>query len=137
MQEKPTPLLVVAAALRDARGQVCLQQRPAEKQHGGLWEFPGGKVEPGESPEEALCRELREELGVGIDPAHLVPCGFAADAHVVILLFACRRWRGAARALEGGAVGWFVPGDLATQSMPPLDYPLARQVAALAAAGII
>ena len=137
MQENPTPVLVVAAALRDAAGNLCLQRRPDGKHHGGLWEFPGGKVEPGESPEAALCRELAEELGIALDPADLAPCGFAADSRIVILLYACRRWQGEARALEGGAIGWFAPEALTDQPMPPLDYPLARQVQALVRTAMI
>lgn len=137
MQEKLTPTLVVAVALRDAAGNLCLQRRPDDKHHGGLWEFPGGKVEPGESPALALCRELAEELGIALDPADLAPCGFAAEAGIVILLYACRRWQGTAEALEGGAIGWFAPEALTAQPMPPLDYPLARQVQALVRGGLI
>ena len=137
MHENPTPLLVVAAALVAADGRICLQQRPAGKQHGGLWEFPGGKVEPGESPVAALVRELAEELGLSLAQEALVPCGFAADGRIVILLYAGRQWSGEAAALEGGAVGWFAPEQLAAQPMPPLDYPLAEQVAKLLAKGAI
>ena len=137
MHENPTPVLVVAAALIAPDGQVCLQRRPAGKQHGGLWEFPGGKVEPGEAPDSALARELAEELGVVLAPAALAPCGFAAEPGIVILLYACRHWQGTPAALEGGQVAWFAPANLAAQAMPPLDYPLARQVVALLAAGAI
>lgn len=137
MDEIPTPMLVVAAALVSADGRVCLQQRPDGKNHAGLWEFPGGKVEPGESPDAALCRELMEELGLALEPAELAPCGFAANEGIVILLYACRQWAGAPAALEGGALGWFAPEHLAAQPMPPLDYPLARQVKALLAVGAI
>jgi len=137
MKEKPTPVLVVAAALIAPDGHVCLQQRPAGKAHGGLWEFPGGKIEPGESVEAALVREIAEELGIALDPAALAPCGFAAEAGIVILLYAGRRWTGEAAALEGGALGWFRPEALGEQPMPPLDYPLADQVSRLLAAGAI
>jgi len=137
MQENPTPILVVAAALRNSSGSLCLQRRPEEKNHGGLWEFPGGKVEPGESPAAGLCRELAEELGILVHQADLAPCGFAAEPGIVILLYACSRWRGEPLALEGGAVGWFAPDQLTAQPMPPLDYPLARQVQGLVAAGLI
>jgi 8-oxo-dGTP diphosphatase len=137
MDEIPTPVLVVAAALIAADGRVCLQQRPEGKNHAGLWEFPGGKVEPGESPEAALVREIGEELGVALEAAELKPCGFAGNAGIVILLYACRTWSGEAGPLEGGALGWFAPEALAGQPMPPLDYPLARQVCKLLAAGMI
>jgi 8-oxo-dGTP diphosphatase len=137
MHGNPTAVLVVAAALIAADGRVCLQRRPEGKQHGGLWEFPGGKVEPGESSAAALVRELAEELGLAIAPEALVPCGFAADERVVILLYACREWSGEALALEGGAVNWFAPSRLAAQPMPPLDYPLAETIEKLLAAGAI
>ncbi|MFC3174721.1 (deoxy)nucleoside triphosphate pyrophosphohydrolase [Novosphingobium bradum] len=133
----PVPVLVVAAALIGADGRVCLQRRPDEKAHGGLWEFPGGKVEPGESPEGALARELAEELGIALDLGSLEPCGFAADGGLVILLYACRAWSGEAAALEGGAIGWFAPDALSAQPMPPLDYPLASQVCRLLSQGHI
>ena len=128
-------LLVVAAALIDDVGRVCLQQRPRHKQFGGLWEFPGGKVEPGEHPAAALCREIAEELGTELAVADLVPCGFAADAAVVILLYACRRWEGEVRCLEGEALAWFAPAEIPALAMPPLDYPLAEQLARLGPAG--
>lgn len=143
MAEKPTLVLVVAAALVASDGRVCLQRRPEGKAHGGLWEFPGGKVEPGESPEAALVRELAEELGITLDPASLVPCGFAAGPGagegqgLVILLYACRCWQGTPDALEGGAVAWFAPTALDRQPMPPLDYTLARQLCNLVAGGVI
>lgn len=137
MHENPTPVLVVAGALVSPEGRVCIQQRPAGKAHGGLWEFPGGKIERGEAPAAALCRELAEELGVGIEPAALSPCGFAAGEGVVILLYVCRRWRGEAAALEGGAIAWVEPARISALPMPPLDYPLAEQVVRLMAAGLI
>jgi len=130
-------MLVVAVAMVAADGRVCLQRRPECKAHGGLWEFPGGKVEPGESPAEAITREIAEELGVALDPAVTAPCGFAADRRHVILLYACRRWEGEPAALEGGAIAWFAPDTLSGQPMPPLDYPLAEQVQKLLAAGAI
>jgi len=128
MQEYPTPVLVVAVALVAADGRVCLQQRPPGKTHAGLWEFPGGKVEPGESPEAALVREIAEELGIALDPAALAPCGFAANERLVILLYACERWTGVPEALEGGALAWYAPGEIGWLAMPPLDYPLAAQI---------
>ena len=131
----PTPthmpaMLVVAAALLGPDGRVCLQQRPAGKHHAGLWEFPGGKVEPGEHPAAALCRELGEELGIAVDAADLFPCGFAASPAVVILLYRVVRWTGQTRPLEGGALTWVEPGAVAALPLPPLDYPLAAQLLA-------
>lgn len=136
VQENPTTLLVVAAALIAPDGTICLQQRPRDKAHGGLWEFPGGKVERHESPESALVREIAEELGVTLDPAALVPAGFASDPGdgaaggrpLVILLYTCREWRGAVRCLEGEAIAWLRPDAIAALAMPPLDYPLAEQL---------
>lgn len=122
------PIPVVAAALVDAAGRVCLQQRPRDKQHGGLWEFPGGKVESGESPEQALRRELAEELAVRIEPADLTACGVAANDRIEIRLYLCRRWTGAATALEAEALIWLAPADVSALAMPPLDYPLAAQL---------
>ena len=142
MDDDPTPgpklpVLVVAVALVAGDGRVCLQRRPEGKAHGGLWEFPGGKVEPGESPQAAIVREIAEELGIALDGDALNPCGFAADAGHVILLYACRRWQGAPAALEGGGIAWFAPAALSAQPMPPLDYPLARQVCQLLAEAVI
>nr|WP_281384394.1 (deoxy)nucleoside triphosphate pyrophosphohydrolase [Novosphingobium flavum] len=126
-------MLVVAAALISADGRICMQQRPLGKNHGGLWEFPGGKVEAGEGPRAALVREIEEELGARLDEAALVPVGFAdsapgAGAGLVILLYACRSWRGEVRCLEGEAIGWYAPGEVSALAMPPLDYPLAEQL---------
>jgi len=127
VKKNPTPLLpVVAVALVGEDGRVLLQQRPAAKAHGGLWEFPGGKVEPGESPEAAAVRELAEELA--ITPADLTPLTFAADDAMVILLYTCRQWRGVPVALDAEAIDWFPPGAFASLPMPPLDQPLARAV---------
>jgi len=128
VSERKAPVLVVAAALLDSAGRVCLQQRLHGKQHGGLWEFPGGKVEPGEHPDRALCREIAEELGVGLDPADLVACGFAASQAAVILLYLVRRWSGTVTGLESAAVAWIAPDRIANHAMPPLDYPLAEQL---------
>ena len=121
-------VLVVAAALLDGHGRVCVQQRPWDKRHGGLWEFPGGKVEPGEDPAVALCREIAEELGVRLAPADLVPCGFAASPDLFILLYAARRWAGEVACLEGEALHWLPPESVPALAMPPLDYPLAAQL---------
>ena len=133
----PAHVLVVAVALVDGAGRLCLQQRPLTKQHGGLWEFPGGKVETGESPRCALVREISEELGVGLDPMELVPAGFADSERLSILLFACREWTGEVQCLEGEAIGWFAPADMAELAMPPLDLPLVERVGQLLAAGAI
>ena len=122
-------LVVVAAALIDAAGRVLMQRRPLGKAHAGLWEFPGGKVEAGESPQAALARELHEELGIVVADADLVPSGFAVDRTTVLLLFACRHWGGEPSALEADAMCWDVPARLAHLPMPPLDIPLVQQLA--------
>ena len=134
MKKSPT-LLVVAAALADADGRVLLQRRPPGKAMAGLWEFPGGKVEPDERPEAALARELHEELGVEIDAADLVPACFASaplgEAHLVLLLFICRRWRGLPRPLHADALDWVGPRDMHALPMPPADEPLIGLLEAL------
>ncbi|UVO53460.1 (deoxy)nucleoside triphosphate pyrophosphohydrolase [Sphingomonas sp. SUN039] len=121
-------LWVVAAALVDGDGRVLVQQRPAGKSMAGLWEFPGGKVESGETPEAALVRELREELGIEVDPDDLVAGPFASeplgDRHLVMLLYTCHRWQGEAEAREAAAIGWHFPADLHILPMPPADGPL-------------
>lgn len=126
-------LLVAAAALVDGDGRILVQQRPAEKQHGGLWEFPGGKVEAGETPEGALVRELDEELGIGIDPRDAVPAGFAShqdgERHLVLLLYRLGRWRGEPCAREAAALAWHPASALATLAMPPADRPLVTMLA--------
>lgn len=127
------PMLVVAAALIDARGHVLMARRPAGKQHAGLWEFPGGKVETGEAPTAALARELREELGIGVDPSALAPIAFSespGDRHLVLLLYRCESWWGEARALDAAEVRWVAPDDLGGLDMPPADRPLAKALAA-------
>ncbi|MBI1251691.1 MAG: NUDIX domain-containing protein [Alphaproteobacteria bacterium] len=125
-------LLVVAAALVDAEGRVLLAQRPAHKPLGGLWEFPGGKVEPGESPEQALVRELKEELDVAIEADALDPFAFAshayADAHLLMPLYLARRWNGAPSAREAQALAWVKPGEMRDYPMPPADLPLVDQL---------
>lgn len=129
-----TVIPVVAAALVAPDGRVLMQQRRLGGAHGGLWEFPGGKVEPGESLESALLREIGEELGLRLDPACLRPVSFASDpalppaprAPHVILLYTCRRWSGEPECREGEAIAWFAPEDLSELAMPPLDYPLAE-----------
>lgn len=118
-------MLVVAAALVRADGAMLVQQRPFGKHHAGLWEFPGGKVEPGETPEVALVRELAEELGIVVDPADLVPvtfaCGQAVDRPLVLLLFRTTRWQGEPRAIEAAGLRWGLPDELRAVPMPPGD----------------
>ncbi|MDP3905611.1 (deoxy)nucleoside triphosphate pyrophosphohydrolase [Novosphingobium sp.] len=136
MPNFPTIIPVVALALIDQTGRVLMQQRRLGKQHGGLWEFPGGKVEPGESLVCALVREIAEELGIGIEPAALIPVSFAAnpaEPYVVLLYTACE-WTGTPQCLEGEAIGWFAADVLPTLAMPPLDVPLARAVGELVGA---
>ncbi|WP_394691745.1 (deoxy)nucleoside triphosphate pyrophosphohydrolase [Hoeflea sp.] len=121
-------VLVAACALVDADGRVLLAQRPEGKKLAGLWEFPGGKIEPGESPESALVRELAEELGVVTKEDCLAPLTFASygydDFHLLMPLFVCRRFEGAARGLEGQALKWVRPRDMRQYPMPPADEPL-------------
>jgi len=121
-------LLVVAAALVDADNRILIAQRPAGKQLAGLWEFPGGKVDPGERPEDALIRELREELGIEVKAACLAPLTFAShayeDFHLLMPLYVCRRWEGFVRAHEGQALKWVRARDLRNWPMPPADEPL-------------
>jgi len=121
-------LLVAACALVDADGRVLLTQRPEGKKLAGLWEFPGGKVEPGETPEAALIRELAEEVGVTTKEACLAPLTFASHSydefHLLMPLFVCRRFEGTARGLEGQALKWVRPRDMRDYPMPPADEPL-------------
>ena len=125
----PKPhLLVSAAALMDSDGRVLLAQRPPDKIMGGLWEFPGGKVECGETPESALMRELHEELAINTQASCLAPIAFASHAyeqnHLILLLYACRQWQGRARHQEGGNIAWVRPQNLRNYTMPPADAPL-------------
>ena len=121
-------LLVSAVALIDADGRVLLAQRPEGKSFAGLWEFPGGKVEPGESPETALIRELTEELGIDTWVSCLAPLTFASHAydsfHLLMPLFACRRWQGTPAPQEGQKLAWVRARDLKDYPMPPADLPL-------------
>lgn len=126
---KPAPLLlVVAAALIDADGRVLLAQRPAGKDMAGLWEFPGGKIRENETPEQALCRELREELTIETSPGCLFPIAFASHAydafHLLMPLYVCRVWRGVPTAAEGQKFVWVRPENLHEFAMPPADMPL-------------
>lgn len=121
-------VLVSAVALIDPDGRVLLAQRPPGKSLAGLWEFPGGKVEPGESPEAALIRELHEELGIETWHSCLAPLTFAShaypDFHLLMPLFACRRWQGIVTAREGQNLAWVRARDLTNYPMPPADIPL-------------
>lgn len=121
-------LLVAAVALVDADGCVLIAQRPPGKTLAGLWEFPGGKVEPGETPEETLIRELREEIGVETKAACLAPLTFASHAyetfHLLMPLYVCRRYEGLPRPLEGQVLKWVRPKDMRDYPMPPADAPL-------------
>lgn len=121
-------LLVSAVALIDPDGRVLLAQRPEGKSLAGLWEFPGGKVETGETPEAALIRELKEELDIDTWSSCLAPLTFAshtyADFHLLMPLYACRKWQGTVRSLEGQALAWVKPNQLREYPMPPADLPL-------------
>lgn len=123
-----SPLLVVAAALVDAGGRVLLQQRPLGSSMAGLWEFPGGKVEPGETPEAALVRELQEELGIETHASCLAPAAFASEPlgqrHLLLLLYVCRKWQGQPEALHATAIKWARPAHMYSLDMPPADLPL-------------
>lgn len=121
-------LLVSAVALIDADGRVLLAQRPEGRSMAGLWEFPGGKVEAGETPEAALIRELREELGIETQASCLAPLAFASHAyaefHLLMPLFACRRWAGVPEPREGQRLAWARGRELRDYPMPPADLPL-------------
>lgn len=121
-------VLVAAVALIDADGRVLLAKRPEGKSLAGLWEFPGGKVEPGETPEAALIRELHEEIGIETWQSCLAPLTFASHTyesfHLLMPLFACRRWNGTAHPREGQELAWVKPAELRNYPMPPADLPL-------------
>ena len=121
-------ILVVAVALVDVDGRVLIAQRPDKKQMGGLWEFPGGKVEIGELPEEALIRELDEELGIDVSENCLAPFTFAShgylDFHLLMPLYVCRVWEGKITPKEGQKLKWVRPLELKKYPMPPADVPL-------------
>ena len=123
-----TLVLVVACALLDADGRVLLAQRPEGKSLAGMWEFPGGKIEPGERPEETLIRELKEELGIEVQEACLAPLTFASHAYetfsLLMPLYVCRRWTGVPQGREGQALRWVRPSTLRDYPMPPADEPL-------------
>jgi len=125
-------VLVAAVALIDVDQRVLLAQRPPGKSMAGLWEFPGGKVDPGETPEEALIRELAEELGIDTTTSCLAPLAFAShgyeEFHLLMPLFACRKWQGTPQAREGQALRWVRVADLHLYPMPPADMPLVAQL---------
>ncbi len=125
-------LLVAAVALIDGDGRVLLARRPEGKTMAGLWEFPGGKLDDGETPEGALVRELKEELGIDVEASCLAPIAFSSmnsgDFHLLMPLFACRKWKGVARPLEAAALKWVKPSAFGEYDMPPADRPLAAQL---------
>ena len=128
-------VLVAACALVDADGRVLIAQRPEGKPMAGLWEFPGGKVENGERPEETLIRELREELGITVSEACLAPLAFAShsypDFYLLMPLYVCRRWDGTVIATEDQRFAWERPNRLRDYDMPPADVPLIAHLMAL------
>jgi 8-oxo-dGTP diphosphatase len=128
-------VLVAACALVDTDGRVLIAQRPAGKAMAGLWEFPGGKIEDGERPEDTLIRELREELGIVVKEACLAPLTFAshayADFHLLMPLYLCRRWEGIVVAQEGQTLAWVRPNRLRDYPMPPADEPLISHLTSL------
>ncbi|HVV79032.1 MAG TPA: (deoxy)nucleoside triphosphate pyrophosphohydrolase [Pseudolabrys sp.] len=128
-------VLVAACALIDADGRVLLAERPAGKPMAGLWEFPGGKVETGERPEETLIRELKEELGITVSEPCLAPLTFAShvypDFHLLMPLYVCRRWEGIVTPLEEQRVVWVKPNRLRDYKMPPADEPLVAHLMSL------
>lgn len=125
-------ILVVAVALVDVDGRVLIARRPEGKAMAGLWEFPGGKVDPGETPEAALVRELREELGIDTAESCLAPLSFASHRyetfHLLMPLFACRRWNGTVTAREHQSLAWVRPVRLGDYPMPPADAPLVAMI---------
>ncbi len=130
---KGLPLLLVSAvALVNTDQEILLAQRPAGKSMAGLWEFPGGKVKQGESPEFALCRELKEELNIEARECCFSPLGFTShaydDFHLMMPLFVCRMWKGEPIPMEGQKLQWVHKMDLAKYNMPPADIPLIHQI---------
>lgn len=138
MENNPTWIPVVALALQEAEGRWLMHLRSEEKEHGGLWEFPGGKVESNETPANALVREIDEELGIALDAGSLRPTFFAQNvveegkAQIVIMLYTYEQWDRdqpvQPQALEGGGVAWFTPEEIGLLAKPPLDVILARQL---------
>ena len=128
-------VLVAACALIDADGRLLIAQRPPGRPMAGLWEFPGGKVEAGERPEQSLIRELQEELAIAVNEACLAPLTFAShaypDFHLLMPLYVCRRWDGIVTAQEGQRLAWVRPEQLRDYSMPPADKPLVSHLMGL------
>lgn len=128
-------VLVAACALVDVDGRVLIAQRPAGRPMAGLWEFPGGKIESGERPEQSLIRELKEELGIGVREECLAPLTFAShpypDFHLLMPLYVCRRWEGTVTPQEGQKLAWVRPNKLRDYEMPPADVPLIAHLATL------
>ena len=133
VKEISTLILVSAVAMLDQTGRTLLQKRRSGSMHGGLWEFPGGKLEAGESLESALLREIQEELGISLDETQLEPVTFSSGLSstksgyqpIVIFLYMCRAWSGEPQCLDAEEIAWFEPSRIASLDMPPLDYPLA------------
>ena len=128
-------VLVAACALIDADGRVLIAERPPGRKMAGLWEFPGGKIEAGERPEETLIRELKEELGIVVREPCLAPLTFAShayeDFHLLMPLYVCRRWEGTVTPLEGQKLKWVMPNKLRDYPMPPADIPLIAHLTTL------
>jgi 8-oxo-dGTP diphosphatase len=128
-------VLVAACALVDVDGRVLIAQRPAGRPMAGLWEFPGGKIETGERPEQSLIRELKEELGIDVREECLAPLTFAShpypDFHLLMPLYVCRRWEGTVSPQEGQKLAWVRPNKLRDYEMPPADVPLIAHLATL------
>jgi 8-oxo-dGTP diphosphatase len=128
-------VLVAACALIDPDGRILIAQRPEGKSMAGLWEFPGGKIEAGERPEQSLIRELKEELGIAVKEECLAPLTFAShlypDFHLLMPLYVCRRWEGIVTAQERQSLKWVRPGDLKNYPMPPADEPLISHLTTL------
>ncbi|VAW01338.1 5-methyl-dCTP pyrophosphohydrolase [hydrothermal vent metagenome] len=128
MEKNPTYLFVVAAALIDHRSKILVQKRPAGRSMAGLWEFPGGKVEADETPETALVRELKEELGITVSRASMIPTVFASEPleekHLILLLYICRQWVGEPCSMEENQIQWVSIDEMRKLDMPPADGPL-------------
>ena len=135
MERKPTFIPVVAAAIFDGEGRVLLQQCLPQKRHAGRWEFPGGKVENGETPRFALCREVAEELAIELSPEALEPAGFADEPGVdgapalVLFLYSCTKWQGSPTGMEGQQWGWFALAEAGELELPPMDRALLGRLA--------